>query len=286
MAFPLRLHTPRAEGNELRLILSSGRFLRGCVLMVASGFAQGPSSHNVALRIIVVNSASEAQNILEKLKQGEDFAALAKAFSTDATSADGGYMGQFDPSSLRSEIRGALKDVVPGHLTAVIHLPSGYAILQVLPSAPAAPPAAASSGTDNSRILPYTASGTIRYQQPVGGKGEADLGFRTVPKPEGWSQDLAMMCRIRQQSLQVVMDIARENLDPNNLEGSASRLPVDRIQMHYALANLYAYKGEMAKAHEQWLTAYQIARNEMPAAMPDIEEALSMAYLHEEEMDK
>jgi len=233
----------------------------------------------------VVNSASEAQNILEKLKQGEDFAALAKAFSTDATSADGGYMGQFDPSSLRSEIRGALKDVVPGHLTAVIHLPSGYAILQVLPSAPAAPPAAASSGTDNSRILPYTASGTIRYQQPVGGKGEADLGFRTVPKPEGWSQDLAMMCRIRQQSLQTVIDVARENLNPTNLEGASSHPPLDRIQMHYALANLHAYKGEMQAAIDEWQQAYQIAQTEMPAEMPDLEEALGIAYLHKSEMD-
>ena len=158
-------------------------------------------------------------------------------------------------------------------------------LAQVSQTSPSNLPSPSSSGTDNSRILPNTGAGAIRYQQPVGGKGEADLGFRSVPKPEGWSQDLQALCRIRQQSLQVVMDIARDNLDPNNLEGSASRLPVDRIQMHYALANLYAYKGEMAKAHEQWLTAYQIARNEMPAAMPDIEEALGVAYLHEAEMD-
>jgi hypothetical protein len=43
--------------------------------------------------------------------------------------------------------------------------------------------------------------------------------------------------------------------------------------MHYALANLYAYSGEMDKAIEQWLQAYQIATAEMPAEMPDLEEA-------------
>ena len=139
--------------------------------------------------------------------------------------------------------------------------------------------------TDNSRILPHTGSDLIRYQQPVGGKGEADLGFRSVPKPDGWSQDLQAMCRIRQQSLQTVIDIARENLDPNNPDGSASRPPLDRIQMHYALANLYAYKGEMAPAIQQWLQAYQIAQSEFPKALPDLEETLGIAYLHEAEMD-
>jgi tetratricopeptide (TPR) repeat protein len=232
-----------------------------------------------------VSSASEAQKVLDRLKQGEDFAAIAKAVSTDATASDGGYLGQLDPSTLRSEIRDGIKGVGPGQLTPVIHLPSGYAILQVLSSAPVSASPALSSGTDNSRILPYTASGTVRYQQPVGGKGEADLGFRSVPKPEGWSQDLQMTCKIRQESLQTVIDIARENLDPTNPEGSASRPPLDQIQMHYALANLHAYKGEMDKAVEQWLQAYQLAQTEMPASVPDLEEALGIAYLHKAEMD-
>lgn len=141
------------------------------------------------------------------------------------------------------------------------------------------------SSIDDSRLLPSTEAGTIRYQQPVGGKAEADLGFRSVPKPEGWSQDLEEMCRIRQTSLQTVIDVARDNLDPNNLEGSASHPPLDRIQMHYALADLYAYKGEMDKAVEEWEQAYRIAQTEMPAATRDLEEALGIAYLHKSEMD-
>ncbi len=246
--------------------------------------AQSPVNSTVTLGIIVVNSASDAQNVLERLKQGDDFSSLAKAVSTDATAADGGYMGQVDPATLRPELREALKGLARGQLTSVVRLPSGYAILKIVTAAEtSAPPL--SSGTDNSRILPHTAAGTIRYQQPVGGKGEADLGFRSVPKPDGWSQDLQMLCRIRQQSLQTVTDIALENLDPNNAYGSASHAPLDRIQMHYALANLYAYKGEMDRAVEQWLQAYQIAQTEMPAEMPDLEEALGLAYLHKAEMD-
>ena len=148
-----------------------------------------------------------------------------------------------------------------------------------------APEGSMSGGSANSQTLPQTGAGNIRYQQPVGGKGEADLGFRSVPKPDGWNQDLQAICRIRKQSWQTVLDIALENLDPTNIEGSASHPPLDRIQMHYAAADLYAYKGEMAKAIDQFLQAYQIAQAELPAAMPDLEEALGIAYLHKAEMD-
>jgi peptidyl-prolyl cis-trans isomerase D len=55
-----------------------------------------------------VGSADEAQRILESLKKGEDFAALAKQKSTDATADDGGYMGKIDPATLRPELREAL----------------------------------------------------------------------------------------------------------------------------------------------------------------------------------
>ncbi len=237
----------------------------------------------VSLQIIVVGSQSEAQSMLDRLKRGEDFAAIARQFSTDNTASDGGNMGQVNPLNLRPEIRDALQGLAPGETSAIVHLPSGFAILKLLSIQ--AGPAQNSSGTDNSRILPHTASSVIRYQQPVGGKGEADLGFRSFPKPEGWSQDLQLLCKIRQQSLDAVIGIARENLDPNNPQGSTSRPPLDRIQMHYALANLYAYKGEMDPAIQQWLQAYQIAQTELPAAMPDLEEALGIAYLHKSEMD-
>ena len=93
------------------------------------------------------------------------------------------------------------------------------------------------------------------------------------------------MCKLRQQSLDAVIGVARENLDPNNPQGSVSHPPLDRIQMHYALANLHAYKGEMDPAIEQWQQAYQIAQTEMPAAMSDLEETLGIAYLHKSEMD-
>jgi tetratricopeptide (TPR) repeat protein len=259
------------------LLISVLTFLSGAWLLAQD------AAPTVSLQIIVVGSQTQAQNVLDRLRRGEDFAAIAKQVSTDNTAADGGNMGQLNPMNLRPDIRDALQGLAPGELSSIVHLPSGYAILKLLSIQAGSAPS--SSGTDNSRILPHTASSVIRYQQPVGGKGEADLGFRSFPKPAGWSQDLQLMCKIRQQSLDAVIGIARENLDPNNLQGSASHPPLDRIQMHYALANLHAYKGDMDPAIDQWLQAYQIAQKELPSALPDLEEALGIAYLHKSEMD-
>jgi len=235
----------------------------------------------VELRIIVVDSSSSAGRVIQKLKNGEDFAALAKAISIDPTSSDGGYMGVVDPSTLRTELRDALRGIAPGQITGVVRLPSGYAILKVLlPSE-----TASVQTTSPARLLPSAATGTIRYAPNVGGKGEADLAFRDLAKPEGWSQDLGGMCQIRQRSLAAVTDHILKSLDPANPEGVAHGGPLDIIQMHYALANVYAYQGQMDKAIEQWQTAYEIASMQLPGAMPELEEVLGIAYLHKAEMD-
>ena len=61
---------------------------------------------------------------------GEDFAALAKEKSVDATAEDGGYMGKVDPAALRPELREALKGITPGQITGVIKVPTGFAIVK------------------------------------------------------------------------------------------------------------------------------------------------------------
>ena len=113
--------------------------LRALICVCVSSFSllcfawQAPASGAVGLRIIVVSSPTDAQQILQRLKKGEDFAALAKAKSTDPTADDGGFMGKLDPATLRPELRAALQGLSPGQLTDVIKIPSGYAILQIMP---------------------------------------------------------------------------------------------------------------------------------------------------------
>src|SRR5262245_32948607 len=71
---------------------------------------QAPSpSPSLSIRIIVVNSADEAQRIAERVRAGENFAVLAKTLSIDPSANDGGLIGPVDPSTLRPELRDALQ---------------------------------------------------------------------------------------------------------------------------------------------------------------------------------
>ena len=69
------------------------------LILVLSPFlvSQSMTPGATALRIIVVESPSQAQEILERLKGGEDFAKLAKEKSIDPTAQDGGYLGKLEP---------------------------------------------------------------------------------------------------------------------------------------------------------------------------------------------
>ena len=242
---------------------------------------QSSSSSRITLRIIVVDSIQQADQICRRLSKGEDFAALASENSTDATNQQGGLMGKVDPSTLRPELRDALKHLKPGQTSAPIQLSSGgYAILKILfPSESgaifdASPP----------RILPMIATGTVRYLPNVVGKSEADLAFRSFSKPNGWAQDLTQLCDLRRKSLSSMIG----QMNRSELITAAKSTPEDafnQIEAHYALANLYAYQGSMGNAVAQWESAYRIASQSLPAAMAELEEVLGIAYLHKSEMD-
>ena len=272
-----RIRYPRTKFRLLALSLAT---LCGSVCVFHAYLsAQTPPPAEVGVRIIVVESHDEAEKILDRLNHGEDFAALARQKSTDATADDGGNMGKLDPATLRPELRDALRNLKPGEVSAIVKLPSGFAILQEVPAAQSAQPAA-----NPSRILPLAATGSVRYPPVVGGKAEADLAFRTMPKPPGWQQDLGQLCSIRQQSLAMVEDQLEKNLDPSIPHENLST-PLDLIQTHYALANVFTYEGKMDQAITQWQAAYQIAVDQLPKAMPELEEVLGISYLHKSEMD-
>jgi tetratricopeptide (TPR) repeat protein len=234
--------------------------------------------HAVSLRIIVVGSASEAQQVLDRLKHGEDFATLAREKSTDSTASDGGYMGELDPATLRSELRDALQNVAPGQITGMVKIPSGYAILKVMPEQ-----AQPSESKSANQLLPLSARGSIRYSTNVGGAPEADAAFQAFNKPDGWQQDLKAICQIRQQSLAANVDRLQEMTTRGSPPGSPIN-PADLMQMRFALGQLQAYQGHMAEAIAAWEEAYNVG-DEIPGALPQLEESLGTAYLHKSEME-
>ena len=252
------------------------RMLFLCALLFTSVLqAWQGNSADITLQIIVVDSSAEAERLLQQIKNGTDFATLAKQKSTDASAAGGGYMGRLDPATLRAEFRDALKGIAPGQITGVVRFSEGYAILKVLPSS-------GGGATQTSRpSLSTSARGTVRYALNVGGLNDADAVFTALPKPAGWQQDLPGICAARKQSLA----LATDQLGKQLASADAELHPYDVLGEHHSLAQLEAYQGHMDKAIEQWQAAYQIANDAVPAAVPKFLEALGIAHLHKSEME-
>jgi tetratricopeptide (TPR) repeat protein len=248
---------------------------------------QQNSSPQLSLQVIVVDSPDKARQVLERLQKGEDFATIARRESIDPSASEGGYLGLIDLSTMRPELREALKGVHPGHLTRVIPVPSGYVILKVLSeSQPAAQgPSAQGMGPGQSRDSPLAGRGAIRYPADVAGQVIADMLFQKFPKPENWSQDLAAICNARKQSLAQGIARLEELFAPENQARVAAMTAFDVIQSHYALAQLQAYQGNMDKAIEQWEAAYKIAVSDLPAGVSQLTNVLGVAYFHKSEME-
>jgi tetratricopeptide (TPR) repeat protein len=244
----------------------------------------GDDPDAIPVRLIVVNSAEDAQSILDRLKAGVDFAVLAREQSVDPTSAGGGFLGKIDPASLRDELRDGLRAVPPGQLSSIVKLPTGYAILQVLTDSQAADLGSA----DRALQSAIRAEGSIRLAPLVGGQEEAMSRLFQRVMPEGWGQDLHAICTAYRQSPLTLMKELDALVDPANkaspLNAKSTR-PVDVMEVYMTRGQLHAYQGEMAQAVAEWEIAYRIASSDVPRAMPLMEEVLGVGYLHKSEMD-
>jgi tetratricopeptide (TPR) repeat protein len=235
--------------------------------------------HAMDVGIIVMPTMADAENILKQLNSGTDFAVLAKEKSIDATASDGGYLGNVNPAELRTELRDALQGRKVGQLTDVVRLPSGFAILKVLPAAPVA------TDLNAKRISALMATGDIRFGATVAGLGEADAAFQDYPKPDGWNHDLQKVCEIRTNSLADSKSNIQKLLDSDHGTDEGEEKIAQLIQGHSALAQLYAFSGEMEQSVLEWKAAYQLASTKLPGFLPNLQESLGATYLHMSEME-
>jgi hypothetical protein len=252
--------------------------LNTCLLYAQN--SSDPGSGQATLQIIVVNSAEEAQEIANRALKGESFLTLAKQKSIDSTAEDGGRMGSVDLSTLRPELRDALKGVGPGGISPVVRTPLGYAILKVVQRG-----AQTNSADPSGGSAATAAIGSVKYSFNVSGFSEAELGFSRIAKPEGWSQDLRMMCETRKETVAGGIAAVERFLSPENAVVRETELPSDVMNAHYSLAELNAYKGNMQQTVEQFLAAHEIAQKHVFSAIPTMNEALGIAYLHKSEME-
>ncbi|NLM46578.1 MAG: foldase [Firmicutes bacterium] len=89
--------------------------------------------HEVHARHILVKTEEEAAEILQKLKNGEDFAELAKEYSTDPGSKEkGGDLGKFGKGKMVKEFEDAVFSAPVGLIDKAVKTDHGYHIIEVL----------------------------------------------------------------------------------------------------------------------------------------------------------
>ena len=269
----MRARARRAVLLVFALLLCSGMHWR--IYQLPLRAAQSAPSDEVTLRVIVVDSADEAQRILARLNGGEDFIAMAQAESIDPTGSAGGLLGKVTLSTLPPVLKDALAGVAPGQLTRVVQIPTGFAILKVIDDTD---PTNINMNAVNPASLATAAN--VKYVIDVSGLVEAEAILQAFPKPAAWNQDPRGICQVRRQSLASSQRSLEEYLSRKDVDGRPSRSPFDIMQAHFALAQLHSYDGRMGRALIEYQQAYETARASVPAATARMIEALGVAYLH------
>ena len=231
------------------------------------------------LGIIVLPTQAGAEAVLKQLNTGADFSVLAKEKSTDATAVDGGYLGKIDPKGLRLELQEALNGRTVGQLTGVVHLPSGFAVLKVLAHVPAL------EDLNPDRLKSLMSTGIIQPGAPVGGYPEALAEMRDYPKPEGWPRNMRQVCEVRNGTAKSGTLALRDAL--SSTLGTQTTTEQSQMLVHgeSALAQLYAWSGEMPESAEAWKQALKLAEKVDPGHIQILLESLGATYLHWSEME-
>ena len=100
--------------------------IRGEVKVTPDDLREVKASH------ILVTTEAEAREILEKIKRGEDFAALARKYSNDPGSAKkGGDLGYFSTGSMVEPFEKAAFGLKVTELSEPVKTPFGYHIVKV-----------------------------------------------------------------------------------------------------------------------------------------------------------
>jgi len=96
-------------------------------------------AQEVDLGIITVKDRGLAQKIVQRLKKGESFESLARAYSVGAAASRGGRIGRAPLKKLRKDYREAIKNLAPGKPSAIVPTEEGFSVLMVFGKPEAAP---------------------------------------------------------------------------------------------------------------------------------------------------
>ena len=78
------------------------------------------------LKHILLKYEYEAQDVLRKLQQGDNFEDLAKKFSICSTAPQGGFLGEFRPGRFVPLFEESVEELAEGQLSKPIRTQFGY----------------------------------------------------------------------------------------------------------------------------------------------------------------
>ncbi|MDD5447988.1 MAG: peptidylprolyl isomerase [Actinomycetota bacterium] len=95
------------------------------------------TAESVHVAHILLESDGEAKGVEARLKKGEDFSALAKAFSSDdATGPNGGDLGWIERGTMEPVVEEAAFSLPTGGVSGVVKASDGYHLIKVLERRP------------------------------------------------------------------------------------------------------------------------------------------------------
>lgn len=104
-------------------------------------FAGKPGAEEVHAKHILVESEDQAKQIIAELNKGGDFAALAKKYSKDPGSADGGDLGFFKKDEMVPAFADAAFALKPGQFTQTpVHTQFGWHVILLVDRRQSPPP--------------------------------------------------------------------------------------------------------------------------------------------------
>ena len=83
-------------------------------------------------RQVVTRTKDEAEKILQRLKNGEDLDALARAYSVAPEAENGGVVGWVAQGELEESMEKVIFSLPVGRISPVVRTPYGYHIFEVL----------------------------------------------------------------------------------------------------------------------------------------------------------
>lgn len=85
---------------------------------------------NLKARHILLPTKHEAEDVERWLKEGKDFAQLARKYSQCSSSATGGELGELKGKKLDENFLESLESLKPGEVSRVVRTRFGYHLIQ------------------------------------------------------------------------------------------------------------------------------------------------------------